>query len=535
MGYRGRIGTWMKFLALFLLCLPCLPQCRTDSGKRLALVIGNGTYSSLPQLGTAAYEAQVMGEALRSAGFDVTRISNVKFSDLPAQEGGFLKKVRPGDIVFVYYSGYAVQDADEEDDFLLPVDYDPSKNIVGSAIRLTRILQDLVEAKTGLTILMVEGPRKLGIPLTGASPLGLIEPNLHQGTDVIFAMAAPLGETVSAPVAPETSAFTKAVVQRLGEPGLRASEVFNRAKDDVVQATGRKQSPFVDWVIVNEGFCFHEPVKSVKAVEPPPIQNVVINRIETVPTNSRDHEEYVHIEAGKFKMGCVPGDTRCAKDELPQHEVAISHGFWMGRTEVEVSAYKRFVMAKKLKMPQTPAYNSGWKAENLPIVDVSWDLAKSYCEWAGGRLPTEAEWEYAARGGKANEIYPLNSENSRDKANFYGQKGNDTFEFAAPVHYFDANPFNLFDMAGNVWEWVQDVYSPTYYQESPAKDPPGPQKNGDHVMRGGSFSSDWQEHLRISIRKSQGGAANNVGFRCVLDDSDATLQRLNLPSAALSK
>ena len=249
---------------------------------------------------------------------------------------------------------------------------------------------------------------------------------------------------------------------------------------------------------------------------------------DTVPTNTRDREEYVHIKPGKFKMGCVPSDQKCGPEENPQHEVVISKGFWMGRTEVEVSAYKKFSEAKKVKMPSAPNDNRGWRASSYPMVLVPWDQAKAYCEWAGGRLPTEAEWEYAYRAGGTDQIYPLNDENSRDKANFYGTKGNDNFEGSAPVHSFDANPFNLFDMAGNVWEWTQDFYSPTYYSESPALDPQGPKTGKEHVMRGGSFESKWQDHLRLSARKSQSGPAYNVGFRCVLEDSDATQKLLNL-------
>lgn len=518
----------MRFFILLLVCLPCAAQqCRTDSGKRLALVIGNGSYSTLPPIASAASEQQAMDEALKGVGFDVTSVPDAKLLDLRSQERELVNKVHPGDVVLFYYSGYIVQGREEEDDFLLPVDYKPENDVRQGAFRLTRVLQDLVDSKAALTILVVEGPRGVGIPLAGASPLGLIEPDLHEGGDVIFAMAAPQGVTLASSPAPQASLFTSAIVTRLADPGLRASEVFYRAKEDVTQSTAGKQVPFVDPVIVNEGFCFRAPVKRVEA--PPKPSVIVVNRIETVPTNSRDREEYVHIEGGKFEMGCVPSDDRCAKDERPQHEVTISHGFWMGRNEVEVSAFQRYASVNKLKMPGSPTYNSGWRATNLPIVVVSWDQAKAYCSWAGGRLPTEAEWEYAARGGVANGIYPLNGENGRDKANFFGTKGNDIFEFAAPVHSFDANPYNLFDMAGNVWEWVNDFYSATYYQNSPAVDPPGPETGKDHVMRGGSFDSDWQEHLRISVRKAKGGPTNNLGFRCVLDDGDAARKLLNLP------
>src|SRR5208282_4517968 len=125
----------------------------------------------------------------------------------------------------------------------------------------------------------------------------------------------------------------------------------------------------------------------------------------------------------------------------------------------------------KKKMPMDASFagrplNPAWSDEGMPIVDVVWEDAQAYCGWAGGRLPTEAEWEFAARAGKTGEIYPLNSENSREKANFYGRKGNDIFDQIAPVRKFDESAFHLFDMAGNVWEWVADWWSPAYYATS---------------------------------------------------------------------
>jgi sulfatase modifying factor 1 len=175
-------------------------------------------------------------------------------------------------------------------------------------------------------------------------------------------------------------------------------------------------------------------------------------------------------------------------------------------------------------MPAAPGDYRGWSIPDYPMVNVSWQDAKNYCAWAGGRLPTEAEWEFAARAGQ-DGIYPFDSEHSRDKANFAGKQGADIFDRVAPVHSFDPNAWGLNDMAGNVWEWVSDIYSETFYHESPGGDPQGPQAGKDHVMRGGSWDSDPDKHLRISVRKA-GATGNVVGFRCVLEDTPATNQLL---------
>jgi formylglycine-generating enzyme required for sulfatase activity len=119
----------------------------------------------------------------------------------------------------------------------------------------------------------------------------------------------------------------------------------------------------------------------------------------------------------------------------------------------------------------------------------------------------------------------LNAETARDKANFSGKQGNDRFEQVAPVKQFDPNGFGLFDMSGNLWEFTSDVYSKTYFAESPKEDPTGPSSGKERVVRGGSWFSDPTQHLRISFR-NKGNGGNIVGFRCVLPDSEETRKLL---------
>jgi formylglycine-generating enzyme len=117
--------------------------------------------------------------------------------------------------------------------------------------------------------------------------------------------------------------------------------------------------------------------------------------------NPKDGLSYVRIEPGEFWMGATPGDTEAEADEKPRHRVRITKGFWLSVTPVTVAAYKRFVGERsQFKMPPPPDFNPDWSKPDHPIVRVSWDEAKAYCEWTGGRLPTEAQWEYAARGGQ---------------------------------------------------------------------------------------------------------------------------------------
>ena len=129
-------------------------------------------------------------------------------------------------------------------------------------------------------------------------------------------------------------------------------------------------------------------------------------------------------------------------------------------------------------MPEAPDFNPNWKEVTHPIVKVTWHEAEAYCKWAGGRLPTEAEWEYAARGGKEGLKYPWGNGVTHDDANFAGTGGRDNRKNTAPVESFPPNGYGLYDMAGNVWEWVADWYDEDYYEslpeDSPSLDPLGP-------------------------------------------------------------
>jgi formylglycine-generating enzyme required for sulfatase activity len=269
--------------------------------------------------------------------------------------------------------------------------------------------------------------------------------------------------------------------------------------DHQLRVTAQGKKDFEQSVSVSAGQEIEIQPRLENAGPPPP---------GTVRGNPQDGLGYVWIPPGSFQMGCSPGDSECSADEKPPHQVILTRGFWLGRTEVTVGAYQKFVASKGVQMPAAPDFNAGWKNPDMPITNVSWDDAKAFCGWTGGRLPTEAEWEYAARAGSKEALYgPLDevawyATNSGARTHEVGQKR--------------ANAFGLYDVLGNVWEWVNDWYDDKYYQHSPSQDPAGPTSGQFHVLRGGSWALP-QSLVRVSFRVGLSPASGNFsfGFRCV--------------------
>ena len=219
------------------------------------------------------------------------------------------------------------------------------------------------------------------------------------------------------------------------------------------------------------------------------------------------------IPAGSFEMGDHFNEGHSS--ERPVHRVELD-AFYMDVREVTVGQFREFVNQSGYsynRWNDVAVYSAG---DDYPMVYVSWNDATAYAKWAGKRLPTEAEWEYAARGGLAGKRYPGGDGISHDDANYSGTGGKDKWKYSSPVGSFAANGYGLYDMAGNVWEWCQDRYGGNYYSSSPAKNPPGPGTGSSRVLRGGSWSN-LTYNLRVANRSFTypSSRLNYLGFRCV--------------------
>jgi formylglycine-generating enzyme required for sulfatase activity len=225
-------------------------------------------------------------------------------------------------------------------------------------------------------------------------------------------------------------------------------------------------------------------------------------------TPSDESLGWLRIPAGSFLMGCVPTDMGCGADERPRHRVTLSRPFDLMAAEVTVGQF-RTAMGE---VDTQPVWST---SPDHPVVSVDWEEAGAFCRSVGGRLPTESEWEYAARGGMADAIYPWGGVAPTDRP---GVANGVAFESdsARPVKTFAPNAFGLFDMAGNVWEWVGDFGG--LYSDEPAVDPTGPLTGRVRVVRGGAYGDD-AANLRVSNRtpNAPDRINLNVGFRCARD------------------
>jgi formylglycine-generating enzyme required for sulfatase activity len=266
------------------------------------------------------------------------------------------------------------------------------------------------------------------------------------------------------------------------------------------------------------------------------------------------NDDMALVPAGEFLMGS-PADSDGLPDEQPQRLV-LTGTFLIDRNEVTNAAYERFVQATGHRAPMNanPA-STVWEKNapisgigNHPVINVSWEDAVAYCTWMGRRLPTEAEWEKAARGTDGRR-YPWGNEWDFKKANSASYWAGRTIDFQSgadweafwirgegskiskdkgikgevltmPIASFpeSTSPYGLHDMAGNVAEWVQDWYNPNYYKDAPLSDPQGPSRGAIKAMRGGSWLKP-AISLRTSDRDwgTMDSRPSGTGFRCAMD------------------
>lgn len=546
---------------------------------RRALVIGNDAYERVSPLQNAVNDARDLAAKLEQLGFETIVATDVDLRRMEQAIDGFMKSVQPGDVALFHFSGHGMQ-ADQEN-YLIPTDFElrDRASLRYDAYSASQLQDRLNEAGAQLSLVFLDACRNNGFG--GARSAGGLAPmNPAHGSFIAFATGP--GKTADDNPDGRNGLFTGILLETLDQPGLELTDIFRNVRERVsTQSEGRQ----VPWTIssVLGRFYFDssapaaEPGADSASVElaywssitdsdDPRVFESYLKRYPkgefaelarmraealqgeppptpgTVRLNPADGQEYIWIPPGRFTQGCVEGDSSCKDDELPRRQVELSRGFWMAKSETTVARYKAFAKAHNKKMPPFPGYippllpllppiapgfNMGWKLTDHPITNVSWEDAKAYCEQAAaGRLPTEAEWEYAARGGQKSQPFPWGPSISRDKANYGAETGGapavegaDKWIGTAPVGSFPLNGYGLYDMAGNLWEWTADWYAADAYASGASTDPTGPASGEEKVMRGGAWDNPARA-LRSSDRNHfpPASVVPWVGVRCVVEE-----------------
>ncbi|MEZ5354505.1 MAG: SUMF1/EgtB/PvdO family nonheme iron enzyme [Bryobacteraceae bacterium] len=493
---------------------------------RYALVIAGGNYGSLPALPGGDEDAQAAARALTQAGFNVKLIRDATRQQLLGLESEFVPGLPEGALVMIYYRGYAIHAGGSN--WLLGADFDPAAQggLETRAYSLARLLFYVLERTPTAAYLVLDAPHQNDALVRLSLGRGLEPLEVNEKTLVTY--STPPSRVLPPPGTNASGVFARAFALAMKVKGEPISRILRDELPRQIRALDPSRDlPRTDTLLIDDPLLY-PPDPKPEPAKPPPAP---VSKVEDKPEpkagdiweNPKTETKYVFVAPGEFTMGCAGKDRKCHDDEKPAHRVKITRGFWMARQETTVKTYRKFSQETGTPLPENTDTNQGWADTYNPITRVSWTDSDAYCRWAGGRLPTEAEWEFAGRAGKDGLIYSWGDKIDRNLTNYDGRdkKGLDKYTDASPVETFPPNAFGLYDMEGNVSEWVNDFYE-TPYAEAAAADPVGPATGTKRVVRGGSFAG-LPDQLRLSAREAfePHKSGNRLGFRCVVDKPPA--------------
>ncbi|KAA9349840.1 SUMF1/EgtB/PvdO family nonheme iron enzyme [Larkinella humicola] len=466
---------------------------------RLALVIGNSTYPG-QALPNAANDAQDMAATLRQLGFEVILKLNLNQTELETVVSGFTQRLKNYEVGLFYFAGHGFEAGDNLN-YLMSVEVRSDLNETlakRKSLCLNDVMSSMKEANSHTNILLVDACRNnpfRGWDRNTASGLGAV--NAPSGTIAFFA-ASP-GQTASENAGQRNGLFTQELLKQLRQPNLELISIFkNTAR--AVKVKNTRQTPYQAGFITDDFYFKRTESPTTLARQQEPAKPVV--DLEPIAM--------VSVAEGSFLMGNNTNDW-----EKPIHRVTLS-SFRMAKFETTVAEFERFVEATEHKTDAEKGEGSyindgklkpgvNWRCDaegkirprseyNHPVIHVSWNDAVAYCEWLTlktgrtYRLPTEAEWEYAARGGQQSRgtLYAGSNE--------FKEVGWITIDKAKQatraVGLMKANELGLYDMSWNVDEWCSDFYERDYYASSPDNNPTGSTTGSVRILRGGSYGDN---------------------------------------------
>ncbi len=530
---------------LLAVCCVVAGLAGAQAERRVALIVGNASYAHIAALPNVRNDAKAVGALFKAANFDaIDVLLNLDGGQLRRALKAFAGRAADADVAVLYYAGHGIEVG--QTNYLIPVDARLATDfdIEDETVPLDRVLQAMEPAKRLRFVILDacrENPFLKSMKRTVATRsvgrgLGRVEPT---APNTLIAFATKPNATAADGKGPN-SPFTAALVKHLLTPGLDLRIALGKVRDEVMASTGGRQEPYVTSSLGGEIVSIVPGVPgAAPAAEPKPPSSVpahvpraelaigVFNPVRAaMPLASAEERtlrpgdsfkecddcpEMVVVPEGSFLMGSPASERGHGPAETPLHPV-VAGAFAIGKFEVTFAEWDACVAAAGCK--HTPT-DSGWGRGKQPVIDVSWDdISREYLPWLWRktgktyRLPTEAEWEYAARGGTRTP-YAFGQTITTGDAQFMADE-------TAEVGSFPANIFGLHDMHGNVWEWVQDCLNenyngaPSVASSSTAGDCRG------RIARGGSWGN-----LSLDLRSATRGKAlpvqrfNNFGFRVV--------------------
>ncbi|MCA9464796.1 MAG: SUMF1/EgtB/PvdO family nonheme iron enzyme, partial [Nitrospira sp.] len=510
--------------------------------KRIAFVVGINSYDNLAfrdQLQFSVSDAKAVSVELRKLGFEVFEGVNLTESEFYEKWRLVLDQISSQDIFLFFFSGHGVQI--EGENFLLPRDvpyfeFGRSRQFKQQSIDVSELFNDLkigAQQPPKMTLIILDASRddptippefrSSGFKGKGRKNVELNSLPGPPGTFILYS-AAPgqvslerLGPNDSSP----HSVFIRKLLPLIGQPGLSIPDLAVRVRNEVYEETanlGLEQIPsFSDGMLGMYCLAGCQPGTSDTNKRPKEPRTIT----------GKDGAPMVLIPGGEFFIGAHPDDKAAQEDEKPAHSVFLD-SFYIDRYEVTTKEYAKFVQDTNRNPPQFWSEEVPRKHGNKPVVGVNWYDANAYCGWVEKRLPTESEWEKAARGDD-KRIYPWGMEKpNKTIANF--NRGTDFkgYEMVTDVGSLDKgkSPYGIYDLAGNVWEWVGDWYEVGAYQniaqgKAQSKGNSRQETRKGKVLRGGGWGSEKPEYLRVTNRtwSAPTNRSGSFGFRCARDEN----------------
>jgi len=528
-----------KYLSLFILFALFISADNAQKEVRIALLIGNGDYDKeyYAPLKNPLNDVDEMETILKSKDFEVTKVKDADLKKMKKSIKTFIKKIireqKKGNqkvVSLFYYAGHGNYLENTDKSYLIPInsEIEFEAEFEGSAYSIDLLLKLLHNASNYLNIVMLDACRdnpnledKLATHTqSGDPPLfsGVKSHKIDAKADIynllVSYAAAKKGVSESGQGSNHTtSPYLRAFKSSMDNYNTKGIvEFFLKVNKTTIQTSINKPELDIQFF---DGFQFDD---------------------ETSAPPSNDN--FILVQGGTFKMG---SENR-RSNEKPVHSVTVS-SFYINKYETTVAEFRAFVKATNYRTDAENGDGSNiyikgkWKKKadiswrnnatggkankNHPVIHVSWDDANAYCKWRTEitgkkhRLPTEAEWEYAARGGKKSKDYKYAGSKNINNIGWYRDNSH-KLGGTNPVGQKLANELELYDMTGNVWEWCQDWYDINYYSKSPRKDPVNGIISTYHILRGGSWDNFIDVcHVTFRNKGTIDERYGNYGFRCV--------------------